>query len=137
MLFEDEQEELQKIVDLKLFAKDYLLIPLNTNSDRGYGDHWTLVVLSTNDLTMHVFDSTGKVIDNVEVLQSALEDLASRAYNRDVSIKVVYRKNTPKQSNSYDCGINVIGFAETLLKHFKKGRSLADEIDWKQTAFRQ
>jgi len=138
MLFEDEEEELEKMVSLKLFANDYLMIPLNTNSDwAGQGDHWTLVVLSTSDLTMHVFDSTGKLIDNVEVLKSALEGLAKRTYNKDVSMKVLHAKNTPKQSNSYDCGIYVIGFAETLLKHLEMGKSLVEDIDWKQTAFRQ
>ena len=96
------------------------MIPLNTNADwAGHGDHWTLAVLSTKDNIMHVFDSTGKLIDNVSVLQSAMENIASRTTGKEVSIKVAHRKHTPKQSNSYDCGIFVIGFAETILKHLR------------------
>lgn len=137
LLFEDEEEELQKMVELNLFSHRCLMIPLNTNSDwAGHGDHWTLAVLSVSDLTMHVLDSTGKQIDNVDVLRSALENIASRTYKKDVAIKTVFRKGTPKQHNSYDCGIYVIGFTETLLRHLKAGKEVEADIDWKQTPFR-
>lgn len=59
------------------------MLPLNTNSDwAGQGDHWTLAVLHPADRSLHVLDSTGKLIDNVEVLRNALERIGSTTYNK-------------------------------------------------------
>lgn len=64
-----------------------------------------------------MFDSFGRMVENVGCLGDAIGNLYHVLRKEEKGRpEVSQRKNIPKQSNSYDCGVYTIGYAEGILQ---------------------
>ncbi|XP_043269793.1 sentrin-specific protease 1-like [Venturia canescens] len=93
-----------------IFNFDLVVIPLHL------GAHWCLVTIDLKNTTINYFDSL--MGDNPEyptiILEYLIREAASKkqtSFNLNQwSIKI--KKDIPRQSNNYDCGVFVCCFAE-------------------------
>ncbi|XP_070546963.1 sentrin-specific protease 1-like [Ptychodera flava] len=106
-----------------LFTRKYILVPCNT------GGHWILIIFdlcrihqlnSSNRLEVTVLDSLGgdDGEDTAREILQFMEVEWENAYNYSIDLKDVNIRfpKVPAQKNSFDCGMFVIAYAESLLK---------------------
>ncbi|KAF4657043.1 hypothetical protein FOL47_008630 [Perkinsus chesapeaki] len=122
--FEDDPEDLDQLLDgLNLSQRRCLIIPLNDNSDPSVscgGSHWSLLVLSRlttlQPWRFVYYDSAmGKSVP------LAARGVSKKITGNDCCIK---DGECSKQTNSSDCGVYVLAFAERFLEAFLYGDNL-------------
>jgi sentrin-specific protease 8 len=92
------------IEPLELDRKKFVLMPLNNNASASCagGCHWSLMVLNRSTFTLHHYDSIGSN-------QSEARAFFAK-YKKCFQIeKFESVANFPKQTNSSDCGVYVLG----------------------------
>jgi len=101
-----------------LFLLDKIIFPINVN-----GNHWVCVMVSIPDRKIQYHDSLGG--DGRIFLESILQYLKDdhRYHNHtelpgDWSQSLIAgpETNTPKQANSFDCGVFVCAIADCLMR---------------------
>ncbi|CAI2377896.1 unnamed protein product [Moneuplotes crassus] len=110
---------------LRLHKADMIICPVNDNTSplETGGTHWALLVYIRVTDTFHYFDSAGEEIPTRLSVASKLRALISNRkesyYMRELSSEVETFRYTPRQGNSYDCGIFVMGITLCLLNLYK------------------
>jgi sentrin-specific protease 8 len=99
-----EEANMCFIEPLSLDKKTFVFMPLNNNSNTSCagGCHWSLMVLNRLNSTLYHFDSIGS--------NQSEANAFFRKYKKCLQIeKFENASNFPKQTNSSDCGVYVLG----------------------------
>ena len=106
---------------LQMSTKKFIFAPINDNKKIDYqtgGSHWALGLVDVTNHTIYYFDSMLSDIDNAHLLHKRLERLFKKKFAFTYPIAQKY------QTNSFDCGMFVLAFTETLLGYLNKKESL-------------
>lgn len=101
---------------LDLKSKNFVFVPINDNERIDYqtgGCHWALSIIDVNNNYIYYLDSLLSDIDNSHRSHKKLERLFGKKFAFEKVLNVKY------QSNSYDCGMFVLGFTETILEYMQ------------------
>lgn len=103
------------LMDIPVIDKDFVFFALNDNNTTGAGGtHWSLLVLSRLENTFFHYDSLHKT--NLPECESFVKNLRTAMNFSNFKIK------SPKclqQSNSYDCGIHVLSWADKIAEFLR------------------
>ncbi|XP_060587910.1 sentrin-specific protease 8-like [Ruditapes philippinarum] len=118
---DDELGEFLK--PLNLPSKEFIFLPVNDNqvSNQAGGTHWSLLVYVRNKQEFRHYDSmecTNKEI--AKILAYKVQPYFQAPRGRMKVIEV----DSPKQKNSFDCGVYVISIAEHLCKELCEGYNI-------------
>ena len=114
---DDNLEDLKNciFIPLQLDKKKFIFAPINDNKKIQYtcsGSHWTLNVVDIDNSLIYYLDSTLGDVSNAHTFHNKIEKLFGKKF------KFIYGLNLSKyQSNSYDCGMFLLGFSEVLMKY--------------------
>jgi len=122
----------EDLASLALADGDLVVIPINNNSkvDKAGGSHWSLLVWRKSTKSFHSLDSMAPSNEAV-ALKVALKvaplvnPSAAPSWTPSVMVEA-----TPRQKNSFDCGVYVLAITRLLTrKSFEQAiRSLSQEI---------
>ena len=110
---------------LQMGSKKFIFAPINDNKKIDYqtgGSHWALGLVDVGSQTIYYLDSMLSDIDNAHLMHKRLEKLFKKKFAFRYPICQKY------QSNSFDCGMFVLAFTETLLGYLK-------EKGWDKSSF--
>ena len=115
----DDDNELKDIkncifLPLELDKKKFIFAPINDNKKIQYtcsGTHWTLNVVDVDNNKIYYLDSTQGDVSNAHVFHKKIEKLFGKKFD------FIFALNKTYQTNSYDCGMFLIGFSEILMKY--------------------
>ena len=99
---------------LNMDKKKFIFAPINDNKKIQYtcsGTHWTLNVVDVDNSKIYYLDSTNGDVSNAHVFHKKIEKLFEKKFN------FIFALNKTYQTNSYDCGMFLIGFSELLMKY--------------------
>ena len=102
---------------LELDKKKFIFAPINDNTKIQYtcsGTHWTLIVVDVENNLLYYLDSTKGDISNAHTFHDRIEKLFGKKFKFIFALKKQY------QSNSYDCGMFLLGFTEVLMKYLSE-----------------
>ena len=113
---EDNLEDLKNCIfkPLELDKKKFIFAPVNDNKKIQYtcsGSHWTLNVVDVENNLIYYLDSTLGDVSNAHTFHNKIEKLFGKKFEFIFGLKKHY------QSNSYDCGMFLLGFSELLMKY--------------------
>ena len=114
---DDNLEDLKSciFIPLQLDKKKFIFAPINDNKKIQYtcsGSHWTLNVVDIDNSLIYYLDSTLGDVSNAHTFHNKIEKLFGKKF------QFIYGLNLSKyQSNSYDCGMFLLGFSEVLMKY--------------------
>jgi sentrin-specific protease 8 len=119
-----QEAEMCFLQPLDLANKEYIFFPINNNNDAqsAGGSHWSLLVYQKATASFYSFDSING--SNEKETRSFYNKF--RTYFNTNQLKEA--ENFPKQSNSSDCGVYVLGATELIAKHVKEQRGQANEF---------
>ncbi len=115
----DNLEDLRECIflPLELDKKKFIFAPINDNTKIQYtcsGSHWTLIVVDVENNLLYYLDSTKGDISNAHTFHDRIEKLFGKKFKFIFALKKQY------QSNSYDCGMFLLGFTEVLMKYLSE-----------------
>ena len=101
------------VQDLNLPSRKLIFIPVNdcSNIDLGGGSHWSLPVYHQADKSFYYYDSSGSY--NLNNAKQLANKLVKHIHSSSTKATVLVR-NTPQQSNGYDCGCFVLADSHYL-----------------------
>ena len=109
---------------LELNKKKFIFAPINDNTKIQYtcsGSHWTLNVVDVDNCTIYYLDSTNGNVSNAHTSHRRFEKLFGKKF------EFVHGLETQYQTNSYDCGMFLLGFTELVMKYIvNNGMKLAN-----------
>ena len=112
---------------LNMDKKKFIFAPINDNKKIQYtcsGTHWTLNVVDVDNSKIYYLDSTNGDVSNAHVFHKKIEKLFEKKFDFIFALKKTY------QTNSYDCGMFLIGFSELLMKYIvNKGMKIKFKND--------
>lgn len=119
ILDSDNDNDLEDIKEciflpLELNKKKFVFAPINDNTKIQYtcsGSHWTLNVVDVDNSTIYYLDSTNGNVSNAHTFHRRFEKLFGKKF------EFVYGLETQYQTNSYDCGMFLLGFTELVVKY--------------------
>ena len=123
--------------DLFQTRMEYVFLPVNSNtnlptelkSGQTLGSHWALLVYRAEKEDFIYFDSMGGILKSAERLAQKF----CCVYNSDEKLikkkaDIKFNLKTPKQKNSFDCGIFVLTFTQKIFEFLEKDeKNLVDE----------
>ena len=135
---EDSLKDIRNCIftPLELDKKKFIFAPINDNKKIQYtcsGTHWTLNVVDVENNLIYYLDSTLGDVSNAHTFHERIEKLFGKKF------KFIYGLKKQYQSNSYDCGMFLLGFSEILMKYnfnnnmelkFKDGKSINNGLDF-------
>ncbi|CAL8468357.1 g7897 [Coccomyxa elongata] len=115
------------VAPLKLRERELVLFACNDNPDpssAGGGSHWSLLTYTKQDSTFRHYNSA------MGLNEEAATGLATNAWNLLGSGgKLKYRNvYIPRQINSYDCGLYMLGTADIIAESYSQGLQGADVV---------
>ena len=135
--FLDEMSNLHHAWSLSAESKR-IFIPINDqfNQSRtafsrpGGGSHWSLLLWTLPDCNFYHFDSSSGYNSSaaLTVSRKLLKVLRLKAIPGQPFETNVKTCKTPKQQNGYDCGVYLLGFAETLTSFHGESQKYGDVI---------
>ena len=113
---EEDIEDLKQCIflPLELDKKKFIFAPINDNTKVQYvcsGSHWTLNVIDVENKLIYYLDSNNGDVDNAHTFHNTIELLFGKKF------EFVDGLNHQYQTNSYDCGMFLLGFTELLVKY--------------------
>ena len=99
---------------LELNKKKFIFAPINDNTKIQYtcsGSHWTLNVVDVDNSTIYYLDSTNGNVSNAHTSHRRFEKLFGKKFEFVHGLEIQY------QTNSYDCGMFLLGFTELVMKY--------------------
>jgi len=127
-------------------ANDLVYFAVNNHNSANTcgGSHWSLLVFDNTTAHFHHFDSSGGLNDD------DAKDIAKRSYphisaKSHTPFKFIRHRDCSQQTNSYDCGMYVVCFAEELCSRLKESLSpsvydrliLVDDMAQKRTSIKR
>ena len=111
-----DMEDLKECIflPLELDKKKFIFAPINDNTKIQYvssGSHWTLNVIDVENNLIYYLDSTNGNVSNAHTFHDRIEKLFGKKF------EFVFALNRQYQTNSYDCGMFLLGFSEVLMKY--------------------
>ncbi|KAF8653783.1 hypothetical protein HU200_061902 [Digitaria exilis] len=131
---------------LRLASRRLVLLPVNDNADASVpegGSHWTLLVIdnTTNPSgPRFVHHDSLRGAPNLPVacrLADALRPLLLQGDSRRRATVPVVEGPTPRQNNSYDCGVYVMAIARAICGWWKNGHGHHRGGDWFEAVRRE
>ena len=128
---DEDLEDLKQCIflPLELNKKKFIFAPINDNTKIQYkasGSHWTLNVIDVDNQLIYYLDSNQGDVSNAHVFHHRFEKLFGKKF------KFIFGLNHHYQSNSYDCGMFLLGFTELCVKHIvNNGMKLNNNNDKK------
>lgn len=121
-----QEAEMCFLQPLDLANKQYIFFPINNNRDaqKAGGSHWSLLVYNKKTALFTTFDSMNR--SNEEETRSFYNKFKN--YFKTTQLKE--DESFPKQVNSSDCGVYVLGATELIGKHIKEHMKQANEFDF-------
>lgn len=123
MQYIEESEELFEMYEpLEIDQADFIFWPVNDNTDKfqeSGGNHWALLVYAKT-LGYFVYIDSGSGIDTTVFAQKLTWLIKNDQELTSDPFDVVELSNSPRQINSYDCGVYVLAMTKELLKIIKK-----------------
>ena len=124
--------KITKKAEVDIFSLDMVIVPIHLPN------HWTLAVINIKEHRLEYYDSMSKGYNETVLL--SLKHYVKEEYkdnkqasSYDMSKWEFYRvENLPKQSNSYDCGV----FAMTFAEHISRGASILFDLPKHMKYFR-
>jgi len=145
MYFETDMEDILDIFSpLKFENKKYVIIPINDKEDKHQavgGSHWALLLYVVGEDYFVYFDSSSGVIPTIYDVANKVNAVKNKTTKLldEKTLKIIHYKNSPKQINSYDCGMYVLSLAEALaerlLKETKPLDDKAEEFDFVKPSY--
>ena len=115
LVFETDIDDLIAMLKpLKLHTKQYIFIPVNDIDSKykvGGGNHWALLIYQQSDQTFYYVDSMLNFIKNTNIIVKNLYQILEIKVIQEI-VCFDYEKH---QQNTYDCGMFVLSYTETLL----------------------
>ena len=113
---DDDLQDLKECIflPLELDKKKFIFAPINDNTKIQYscsGSHWTLNVVDVENSLIYYLDSTNGDVSNAHSFHYRIEKLFGKKFEFIFGLKHSY------QSNSYDCGMFLLGFTELFVKY--------------------
>ena len=114
---DDNLDDLKNCIfnPLQLDKKKFIFAPINDNKKIQYtcsGSHWTLNLVDIDNSLIYYLDSNLGDVSNAHTFHNKIEKLFGKKF------KFIFALNLSKyQSNSYDCGMFLLGFSEVLMKY--------------------
>ena len=99
---------------LEFDKKKFIFAPINDNTTIQYtcsGTHWTLIVVDVDNNLLYYLDSIKGNVSNAHTFHDRIEKLFGKKFEFIHALKKQY------QTNSYDCGMFLLGFTEVLIKY--------------------
>lgn len=123
MMSFDEAKLLIEPLDLTKKELAFFAVSDHMSEDAG-GTHWSLLVLSVTNKICYHYDSLS---DQNRESAKQIFVILNKIFKGSLKFE---ESSCPKQTNSHDCGVYVICFAEHLCHHFchSKALSLSDVI---------
>jgi len=125
-----------------LFNFKKIIVPVHDG-----GNHWTLIEINFQGKSIEYYDSLGgDGRKYVIAIFQYIEDEYQKLFNRELPQSntwslITGRRETPQQSNGYDCGVFVCLFAETITRNVPPNFSQSDINDstriWSMNAILQ
>ncbi|XP_020578200.1 ubiquitin-like-specific protease 1 isoform X2 [Phalaenopsis equestris] len=106
---------------------ELILIPIINNQ------HWILLVGTMNESKWRVYDSLPNRMHlaiTQSIIEHFLKDTSDAFEEKLIKWPVVMTRGIPVQSNSYDCGVYVCKYMETLVR--KEKVNWAEKKDWQE-----
>ena len=113
---ENDLEDLKQCIflPLELDKKKFVFAPINDNTKIQYscsGSHWTLNVIDVEKKIIYYLDSTNGDVSNAHTFHKRIEKLYEKEF------EFIYGLHIQYQTNSFDCGMFLLGFTELLVKN--------------------
>ena len=113
---ENDLEDLKQCIflPLELDKKKFVFAPINDNTKIQYscsGSHWTLNVIDVEKKIIYYLDSTNGDVSNAHTFHKRIEKLYEKEFEFIFGLHIQY------QTNSFDCGMFLLGFTELLVKN--------------------
>ena len=114
---EDNLKDLKNciFIPLQLDKKKFIFAPVNDNTKLQYtcsGSHWTLNLVDVDNKVIYYLDSNLGDVSNAHTFHKKFEKLFGKKFEFIYALQ-----NEKYQTNSYDCGMFLLGFSEVLMKH--------------------
>ena len=130
----DDEDNLQDLkncifLPLELNKKKFIFAPVNDNTKIQYstsGSHWTLNVVDIDNKLIYYLDSNNGDISNAHTFHYRFEKLFGDKF------EFIYGLNHQYQTNSYDCGMFLLGFTEILVKYLVNNNMKLNEKNGKR-----
>lgn len=117
----DLEDLFEMFAPLKFNERDLIFFPLNDNTDKydyGAGQHWALLMYQKSNDTFYYLDSMSSFIKNADIFVSKFIEIKNykKSPTNKIFPKIVKVLSEKIQFNSYDCGMFVLAFTESLMK---------------------
>ena len=109
---EEGSKQTENWIKENLLEKDLFLIPIHKK------DHWSLIGVDMNKLTVEYFDSikgSRNTSNAPKVIKKYMENYCKER-GKDVEFRIRIRQDVPLQTNGVDCGVFTCVYAEKLAK---------------------
>ncbi len=118
IVFDKDLDDIKDFIfnPLELGKKKYIFVPINDNETIEYktkGSHWVLNIIDVDNKVIYYLDSMLGNVNNAKVSKQKFSKLFGKKFG------FVYALENKYQTNSYDCGMFVLGFTETILDFLK------------------
>ena len=128
---DEDLEDLKQCIflPLELNKKKFIFAPVNDNTKIQYstsGSHWTLNVVDIDNKLIYYLDSNNGDISNAHTFHYRFEKLFGDKF------EFIYGLNHQYQTNSYDCGMFLLGFTEILVKYLVNNNMKLNEKNGKR-----
>jgi sentrin-specific protease 8 len=116
----DEEDLVYNLTELELHTKDWILLPINNNTDADTpagGSHWSLLVYSRATNTFSHYDSSlgsGNFVLASEIGRKLIDGNLLKVPLNPSVIEIV---TAPQQINGSDCGVYLLVISEYLIIH--------------------
>ena len=134
-----EEDPAMIFYGLDLMQFEFILIPINDNSDKMNalgGSHWSLLTYLCKEDVFIYYDSMKKRSNNLENAKKVakkLRPLINDSPTSKVLENLLINADTPQQKNGYDCGVYVLAFTEILLKFLLKKENVLNNKEMSAT----
>eukprot|EP01133_Synstelium_polycarpum_P016660 gene16660-19798_t len=109
------------VMDPRIVDKNIVFIPINNNTDPNVvagGSHWSLLVFVKQANTFYHYDSMRGSNRHAALSVARKLSVLLRSGGDKGDVVMLERKQSPQQSNCYDCGLYVLSNVELLSNLF-------------------
>ncbi|TVU43157.1 EcWRKY-59, partial [Eragrostis curvula] len=128
---------------LRLGSRRLALLPVNDNPDVSLpegGSHWTLLVIDNTDPASgprFVHHDSLRGAPNLPIAERLAEALAPLLVDAPGRTVPLVEGPTPRQTNSYDCGVYIMAITRAICGWWRDGRGEGGSRDWFEAVRRE
>ena len=126
----DEYVE-RTIKDLGIRKADWAFIPVNNETEKVGGSHWSLLLYSGSSNTFYHFDPIKGMNDRSVAM------IVKKLIHKEKKVPEMKYVLCPRQKNSYDCGIYTIMYMEKIAENIEAGVEITKINDFDAKEYRK